>query len=102
MKLYISSADMMTRNTRRRIEIACPVYDDEIRKRIKEMIQVMWKDTVNTSVLKDDGEYYRKKNVEVPLNSHTYFLMEAAEEQAQPAEQRRGLFHSFFQAVQKQ
>lgn len=102
MKLYISSADMMTRNTRRRIEIACPVYDDEIRKRIKEMIQVMWKDTVNTSVLKDDGEYYRKKNVEVPLNSHTYFLMEAAKEQAQPAEQRRGLFHSFFQAVQKQ
>ena len=34
MKLYISSADMMTRNTERRVEIACPVYDKKIRERI--------------------------------------------------------------------
>ncbi|MBS7008457.1 polyphosphate kinase 1 [Anaerostipes sp.] len=100
MKIYISSADMMTRNTRRRIEIACPVCDDLIRKRMKAMIQIMWKDTVNTSVLKEDGIYYRKEDGGT-LDSHTYFLAEAAREQAQPAEKNRGLLHYFLTAVQK-
>lgn len=41
MKLYLSSADMMTRNTERRVEIACPVYDKKIRERIFFMLEIM-------------------------------------------------------------
>lgn len=101
MKIYISSADMMTRNTRRRIEIACPVYDEDIRKRMRNMIQIMWKDTANTSVLKEDGEYYRKKDVETLLDSHAYFLTEAVQKQALPEEKSKGLLYYFLNAVQK-
>ena len=45
-RLYISSADFMTRNTLRRVEVAAPIYDKSIRERIFSMFQIMLKDIV--------------------------------------------------------
>ena len=43
-KIYIASADFMTRNTLRRVEVAAPVYDEEIKARLLEMFRIMHKE----------------------------------------------------------
>ena len=45
-KIYISSADLMTRNTVRRVEVAAPIYDEAIKKRIRGMFNIMLSDNV--------------------------------------------------------
>lgn len=43
-KIYISSADLMTRNTLRRVEVAVPIYDEDIKHRIRNMFDIMMRD----------------------------------------------------------
>lgn len=43
LEIFISSADMMTRNTKRRVEVACPIYDPALRKRLSDMIEILKK-----------------------------------------------------------
>ncbi|MGE0018827.1 MAG: polyphosphate kinase 1 [Draconibacterium sp.] len=50
-KIYISSADWMPRNLNRRIEVACPVYDEEIRSELKEMLNIQLKDNSKARIL---------------------------------------------------
>jgi len=50
-KMYISSADWMPRNLNRRFEIACPVYNREIRNELKEMLQIQLKDNSKARIL---------------------------------------------------
>ncbi len=59
-KMYISSADMMTRNTTRRVEIACPIDSPEVRARLHGILQAMLEDNVKARVLKPDGLYVKK------------------------------------------
>lgn len=56
-EMYIASADFMTRNTQRRVEIACPVLDSEIRKRIIEIKELQWSDDLKSMSLQPSGEY---------------------------------------------
>ena len=51
MKLYISSADFMTRNTLRRVEVAAPVYDTHVRTRIMHIFDILTKDNVKARVI---------------------------------------------------
>ena len=60
MKMYISSADFMTRNLNRRVEVACPVKSPEIRGKILEIIDIMMKDNVKARNLRYDGLYEKK------------------------------------------
>lgn len=53
-KMYISSADWMPRNLNRRFEIACPIYDKEIRDELKEMLQIQLKDNTKARILDPD------------------------------------------------
>lgn len=55
--LYIASADMMTRNTEKRVEVACPIYDSSIKDRIIHDLDIMWQDNVKARVLQSDGTY---------------------------------------------
>ena len=55
--IYISSADFMTRNMERRVEIAAPIYDDSIKTRIRNMFHIMECDTVKARQLCSDGNY---------------------------------------------
>ena len=55
-EIYISSADMMTRNTRRRVEVAVPIYDPRLKQRILKMIKKMKQDKIQAQVLLSSGE----------------------------------------------
>ena len=76
-KIYIGSADMMTRNTEKRVEVACPVYDETIRKQLTHMLKIMLADNVKARELKSDGKYYMKEKETSKVNSQEYFMREA-------------------------
>ena len=76
-KIYISSADFMTRNTLRRVEVAAPVYDSTIKARIRQMFEIMFSDNVNARVQQTDGTYTIPPSDKPPLNSQEYFYDEA-------------------------
>ncbi len=76
-KIYIGSADMMTRNTEKRVEVACPVYDETIRKQLTHMLKIMLADNVKARELKSDGNYYMKEKGTSKVNSQEYFMREA-------------------------
>lgn len=57
MKMYISSADWMTRNTENRVEIAAPIYDHKIKESIYDTLLIMWKDNLKARILQPDGSY---------------------------------------------
>ena len=75
MRMYISSADLMTRNTERRVEIACPVLDAKIKQRIYEMLEAMLKDNVKAWDLDSEGEYIlRVPGEEGAVDSQEFFI----------------------------
>ena len=76
-KVYISSADFMTRNTMRRVEVAAPIYDDEIRHRVEQMFFDQLRDNVNLRVQRADGKYVYKKDGNEPFDSQEFFIEEA-------------------------
>ena len=76
-KIYIGSADMMTRNTEKRVEVACPVYDETIRKQLTHMLKIMLADNVKARELKSDGKYYMKEKGTSKVNSQEYLMREA-------------------------
>lgn len=72
LKLYIASADLMTRNTENRIELSIPVFDKEIKKYLIEFLDKQFIDTVNAEKLLENGKY--KKIRGEYFNSHDYFM----------------------------
>ena len=73
-KIYIASADFMTRNTIRRVEVAAPILDGDLKKRLKEMFHAMLNDNQQARELLNTGEYVRIRNDKTPLNSQELFL----------------------------
>ena len=67
--LYLSSADFMTRNTERRVEVAIPLYDPAIRTRVQELFGIMASDNVKARELCPDGIYRRVPAGDMPLNA---------------------------------
>ena len=79
-RVYIASADFMTRNTLRRVEVASPVYDPDIRARILDMFDTMLRDNVQAREMGADGLYRRlTPGKNAPLNSQEYFFRQAYE-----------------------
>lgn len=80
-KIYISSADFMTRNTLRRVEVACPIYDEKIKERIRDMFFIIMSDNVKARVMDEKGHYHKKDieglNEAEILNSQEYFFKES-------------------------
>ena len=74
-KMYISSADLMTRNTDKRVEIATPVLDKKIEGKIYRMLEVMLADNVNARVLLPDGSYKKTEQVGESVDSQNEFLL---------------------------
>lgn len=74
-RIYISSADLMTRNTHRRVEVAAPVMDEKIKKTLIRMLSVMDGDNVKARVMQPDGSYIRVgASEERRLDSQRYFF----------------------------
>lgn len=83
-KIYISSADFMTRNTLRRVEVAAPVEDPDIRMQIQEMFVTMLSDNRKARTMNNKGNYKIEPSDNAPLNSQEVFL-EQAYDNAAPA-----------------
>lgn len=86
-RVYISSADFMTRNTERRVEVAAPLLDRAIADRAVEIFETCLRDNVKAREQDSEGNYFRVKPAEGEprLNSQIYFYEQAykAAEQAQ-------------------
>ena len=79
-KCYIASADFMTRNTVRRVEVAAPVYNDKLKTKLQKMFDVMLSDNQKARKLEADGNYHRVSNDLTPVNAQEYFYAEAYHE----------------------
>lgn len=74
LELYISSADWMTRNTEKRVEIACPIFDEEIKRNIYQSLQIMLADNVKARALQSDGNYKKRDGAAEKIDAQDYFL----------------------------
>lgn len=73
-KMYISSADFMGRNLDNRVEISCPIYDEDIKVEINDTFSICWNDNVKARVIsiKQDNAYRKNKKEKVRSQFKTY------------------------------
>ncbi len=77
-RYYISSADWMTRNTLRRVEVATPILDEGCKERLSRIFDVIWRDNVQAREQQPDGNYRRRyPGVQSPLSSQNWLYDEA-------------------------
>ena len=76
-KVYISSADLMTRNIEKRVEVACPIYQDNLKKQVLDTLEITANDNVKTRLINSDmqNSFLRnsKSNIESQWYTYTYF-----------------------------
>ena len=68
-KYYISSADWMSRNMDNRVEITCPIYDDEIKQQLADTFEICWKDNVKARIISEKQDNAYRKNDEPKVRS---------------------------------
>ena len=76
-KVYIASADFMTRNTVRRVEVAAPVEDVRLKEYLLKDFRIMLNDNVQARKMNPDGNYTRIRNDKEPLSAQEFFYEEA-------------------------
>ena len=101
-KVYISSADYMTRNTTRRVEVAAPILSDEVKKRVLDIFDTQMQDNVKARIMQSDGSYVRAQRGDIAVDAQSRFYAEAyanvpkpketVSEPAQPQPKRKGFF----------
>ena len=73
---YISSADWMTRNLNRRVEVTVPIYDDKIKRQLRDHFEILWKDNTKSRIFDaNQSNAYRKLNgpkIRAQLEMHAY------------------------------
>ncbi|WP_082195432.1 polyphosphate kinase 1 [Bacillus testis] len=78
MDMYISSADIMTRNTEKRVEIACPILDGKVKQTIQSILEIMLNDNVKGRTLQSDGTYTKRPGADTQaVDSQSIFMREA-------------------------
>jgi len=87
-KMYISSADLMTRNLKKRVEIACPIENLKIKKTIIDNLECILNDDVKGRKMDENGDYFRKKN-EKGINSQEKTFNIADEKNKNDSERKR-------------
>lgn len=92
-RVYISSADFMTRNTERRVEVGAPVKDPALRQELMNYFENQWKDDRKGRRLMPDGTYARLEPTgEEPFSSQDYFMEKAKEERFVPQARKKTPF----------
>ncbi|WDF82297.1 RNA degradosome polyphosphate kinase [Lacticaseibacillus pabuli] len=77
-QLFLSSADLMTRNLSRRVEILFPILQDNIRKQIINIFKIQWEDNAKTRILQPDASWeHVDRRGRTPLNAQEFFLANA-------------------------
>ncbi len=86
-KLFIASADIMTRNMDNRVEVGCPIYSETVKEKIHHYIDICLSDTCQEMVLERDGTYSAKDNTLSSVNAQEVLMREAEQAaKALPAE----------------
>lgn len=77
MKIYISSADLMTRNIEKRVEVACPIYQDDLKNQILETLYINDNDNVKSRLINHNSQnefiINSKKIIRSQLDTYSYF-----------------------------
>ncbi|MCA0133433.1 polyphosphate kinase 1 [Winogradskyella alexanderae] len=77
-KIFISSADWMTRNIHTRVEVTCPIYDEDIKNELQELFEICWRDNVKARIINEyqDNTYKRniKEKVRAQFETYNYYL----------------------------
>lgn len=98
-RFFISSADLMTRNLERRLEIAAPVYAPHIKQTLKAHLDSLLCDDVKARILQSDGRYIRKPTVQ-GFHAQKHFMQQAVAEAVASASKKtpkkRGFFRWLF------
>ena len=76
-RVYIASADMMTRNLEKRVEIATPVLDPDVKKKVLHILSLVENDNVKARRMDSTGRYAKIQNLSSPINSQEECLREA-------------------------
>ena len=87
-KMFIASADFMTRNTERRVEVACPIYADAVKQKIHHILDICLRDNIRARQLLPDGTYTHISDNAAPVDCQKQ-LMADAFEQAIPEEPKK-------------
>ncbi|MBT8266475.1 MAG: polyphosphate kinase 1 [Bacteroidia bacterium] len=76
--IYISSADLMTRNIENRVEVSCPIYDVDIKNELIDIFEICWSDNVKARIINEhqDNNYKRNdaKKIRAQFETYSYFL----------------------------
>lgn len=77
-KIFLSSADWMSRNLHKRVELMFPIYDEKLKKRIWDNLNLYWRDNTKSWKLLPDGSYspVKPENGDTLFNVQEYFLDE--------------------------
>ena len=77
-KFYISSADWMSRNIENRVEVTCPIYDNDIKSELQDLFDICWQDNVKARIINEvqDNLYKRnsKKKIRAQFETYNYYL----------------------------
>lgn len=76
-KMYIASADFMTRNTQRRVEVACPIYDQAAQEKIHHILDLCLQDNIRARQLQSDGTYCHISGEGAPLDCQQKLMADA-------------------------
>ncbi|NRR90776.1 polyphosphate kinase 1 [Winogradskyella undariae] len=73
-KIYISSADWMTRNIDNRVEVSCPIYDEDIKQELLDLYKICWNDNVKARIIDEtqNNTYLRNDNPKIRAQFETY------------------------------
>lgn len=94
-RMYIASADFMTRNTEKRVEVACPIYDQAVREKIHDLMDTCWADNVKARALQRDGSYRTRPIHETPIDSQQMLMAKALEPDDQMTDLEPDKKHGF-------
>ncbi len=73
---YLSSADWMSRNLHKRVELMFKIQNLKLKRKLKNILDIYWEDNVNSWVLQQNGEYIKRKPLdgEKAISAQEYFL----------------------------
>lgn len=78
VQIYISSADLMTRNIENRVEVSCPIYDNDIKQELQDIFEICWKDNLKARILNETQDnQYRQNNLpklRAQFETYEYYL----------------------------
>ena len=101
IKIYIASADCMTRNTEKRVEIGCPIQDEKLKNQILEYFTLLMSDNIKARELCSDSHYKQIISQEAPLNSQEECMHLAIQITQEIKKSEKGLFQHIIKSLRK-